>query len=71
MCVCVFVHAWWERMQMKSVIFEKNLSSVEFRNFCFLKSILELIIRSLVNIKEREEAYFVDKIQKFKFTFAL
>jgi hypothetical protein len=57
-------------MQMKSVVFEKNLSFVEFKDFCLLRSILELIIRSLVNIKEKEEVYFVDKIQKFKFTFA-
>jgi predicted membrane protein len=55
---------------MKSVVFEKSFSFVEFRDFCLLKSILELIIRSLVNIKRKEEIYFVDKIQKFKFTFA-
>jgi hypothetical protein len=70
-CVCVFVRAWWEKMQMKSVVFEKSFSSVEFRDFCLLRSILELVIRSLVNIKERREIYFVDRIQKFKFTFAL
>jgi hypothetical protein len=69
-CVCVFVRAWWEKMQMKSVVFEKNLSFVESRNFCLLRSIFELITRSLVNIKERREVYFVDRIQKFKFTFA-
>jgi hypothetical protein len=55
---------------MKSVAFEKNLSFVEFKDFCLLKSILELVIRSLVNIKREEEVYFVDRIQKFEFTFA-
>ncbi len=70
-CVCVFVRAWWERMQMKNVVFEKNLSFVEFKDFCLLKSIFKLIIRSLMNIKERRKTYFVDKIQKFKSTFAL
>jgi hypothetical protein len=42
-------------MRMKSVVFEKSLSSVESRDFCLLRSILELIIRSLVNIKRREK----------------
>jgi hypothetical protein len=70
-CVCVFVRAWWERMQMKNVVFEKNLSFVEFRNFYFLRSIFEFIICSFVNIKERRKVYFVDRIQKFKSTFAL
>jgi hypothetical protein len=56
-CVCVFVRAWWKEMRMKSVVFEKSLSSVEFKDFCFLRSILELITRSLVNIKRREEKF--------------
>jgi hypothetical protein len=51
---------------MKSVVFEKKFSFVQFRNFRFLRSILELIIRSLVNIKKKEEIYFVDK--KFKYS---
>jgi hypothetical protein len=55
---------------MKSVVFEKKFSFVEFRNFYLLKSILELIIRSLVNIKKEKKVYFVDRIQKFKSTFA-
>jgi hypothetical protein len=54
-CVCVFVRAWWKKMRMKSVVFEKNLFSVEFKNFYLLRSILELIIRSLVNIKREEK----------------
>jgi hypothetical protein len=57
-CVCVFVRAWWEEMRMKNVVFEKNLSFVEFKDFCFLKSILELIIRSLVNIKRKKKSLF-------------
>jgi hypothetical protein len=57
-------------MQIKSVVFEKSLFSVEFKNFYLLRSILELIIRSFVNIKEKRKIYFVDKIQKFKSTFA-
>ncbi len=56
---------------MKRIAFEKSFSFVEFRNFYLLKLILELIIRSLVNIKRKREVYFVDKIQKFEFTFAL
>ncbi len=34
----------------------KNLSFVEFKDFCFLKLILELIARSLVNIKRRRRS---------------
>jgi hypothetical protein len=55
-CVCWCFCAWEKKMRMKSVAFEKNLSFVEFRNFCLLKSILELIIRSLVNIKKEERS---------------
>jgi hypothetical protein len=54
-CVCVFVRAWWRRMRMRSVVFEKSLFSVEFRDFCLLRSIFKLIIRSLVNIKRKRE----------------
>jgi hypothetical protein len=72
MCVCLCLCAWEKRMQIKSVVFEKkNLSFVEFKDFCLLKSILDLIIRSLVNIKKKEKVYFVDRIQKFEFKFAL
>jgi hypothetical protein len=55
-CVCVFVCVFEKKMQMKSVVFEENLSSVQFRNFCLLRSILELIIRSLVNIKRKRRS---------------
>jgi hypothetical protein len=68
--VCLCLCAWKKKMRMKSVAFEKDFFSLEFRDFCFLKSIFELIIRSLVNIKREREVYFVDKIQKFEFTFA-
>jgi hypothetical protein len=45
--------------------FRKNLSSVEFRDFCLLKSILELIIRSLVNIKkERRKSTLLTEFRK-------
>jgi hypothetical protein len=56
-CVCVFVRAWWKEMRMRSVVFEKSLSSVEFKDFCLLRSILELIIRSLVNIKRKRKKF--------------
>jgi ADP-ribose pyrophosphatase YjhB (NUDIX family) len=56
-CVCVFVRAWWKEMRMRSVVFEKSLFSVEFRDFCLLRSILELIIRSLVNIKRERKKF--------------
>ncbi len=35
--------------------FRKSLSFVEFRDFCLLKSIFELITRSLVNIKKKKK----------------
>jgi hypothetical protein len=58
-CVCVCLCVFDEKeMRMKSVVFEKKISFVEFKNFCFLRSILELIIRSLVNIKERKRSLF-------------
>jgi hypothetical protein len=58
-CVCVCLCVLDEKkMRMKSVVFEKNLSFVEFKDFCFLKSILELIIRSLVNIKKEKRSLF-------------
>jgi hypothetical protein len=63
-CVCVFVRAWWKKMRMKNVVFEKSLSSVEFKDFCLLRSILELITRSLVNIKRREKKFI--SLTKFK-----
>jgi hypothetical protein len=66
MCVCVCLCVW-KRMQMKSVVFEKNLSSVQFRNFCLLRSILELITRSLVNIKRKRRSLL--RWQKFKYSF--
>jgi hypothetical protein len=66
MCVCVFVRLR-KRMQMKSVVFEKNLSSVQFKDFRLLRSILELIIRSLVNIKREKRSLL--RWQKFKYSF--
>jgi hypothetical protein len=54
--VCVCVCCVRERMRIKSVVCEKDLSSVESKDFCFLKSILELIIRSLVNIKRKRRS---------------
>jgi hypothetical protein len=56
-CVCVCLCAWRRKMRMKNVAFEKNLFFVEFKDFYFLRSILELIIRSFVNIKRREEKF--------------
>ncbi len=75
-CVCMCVQMLMfvclkKKMRMRNVAFEKNLFSVEFKDFYLLKSILELIIRSLVNIKRKRRVYFVDRIQKFEFTFAL
>jgi hypothetical protein len=63
-CVCWCFCAWEKEMRMKSVAFEKNLSSVEFKDFCLLKSILELIIRSFVNIKRKRRNLF--RWQKLK-----
>jgi hypothetical protein len=54
-CVCVCVLCSKE-MRIKSVVCEKNLSSVEFKDFYLLKSILELIVRSLVNIKREKRS---------------
>jgi hypothetical protein len=65
MCVCVCLCVW-EKMQMKNVVFEENLSSVQFRDFCLLRSILELITRSLVNIKRKEKSLL--RWQKFKYS---
>ncbi len=48
-CVCVLCS---REMRIKSVVCEKDLSFVEFKNFSLLRSILELIVRSLVNIKK-------------------
>jgi hypothetical protein len=45
-------------MRIKNVVFEKNLYFIEFKDFCLLKSILELIIRSLVNIKRKKRSLF-------------
>jgi hypothetical protein len=58
MCVCVLVFMCLRRrrIQMKNVVFEKNkknFSFVEFKDFCLLKSIFNLIMRSLVNIKRK------------------
>ncbi len=58
-CVCVFVCVCLcvrEKMRIKSVVCEKDLSSVEFKDFCLLRSILELIARSLVNIKRERRS---------------
>ncbi len=63
--VCVFVCL--RRMQMKNVVFEENFSFVQFKDFCFLRSILELITRSLVNIKRKERNLL--RWQKFKYSF--
>jgi hypothetical protein len=68
MCMCVYVCVClcvWKKIRIKSVVCEKNLSFVEFKDFYFLKSIFKLIARSFVNIKKREEIYFVDEIQIF------
>ncbi len=71
MCVyvCLFV-CLREKNANKKRRFRKKLYFVEFKDICFLKLILELITRSFVNIKKKKKIYFVDKIQKFKFTFA-
>jgi hypothetical protein len=54
-CVCVYVCLCvWERMRIKSVVCEKSLSFVEFKDFCSLRSILEFIVRAFVNIKKEE-----------------
>jgi hypothetical protein len=63
-CVCLCV---WEEMQMRSVVFEKSFSFVQFKDFYLLRSILELIIRSLVNIKRKERSLL--RWQKFKYSF--
>jgi hypothetical protein len=55
-CVCVCLCVRKRKMRIKSVVCEKNLSFVEFKDFCFLKSILELITRSLVNIKKEKRS---------------
>jgi hypothetical protein len=52
-CVCVCVLCS-KKMRIKSIVCEKNLSSVEFKDFCLLRSILELIARSHVNIKRKK-----------------
>ncbi len=52
-CVCLCVR---KKMRIRNAVFEKSLYSVEFRNFCLLKSILELVIRSLVNIKREKRS---------------
>jgi hypothetical protein len=53
-CVCVCVLCS-KRMRINNVVCEKDLSSVESKDFYLLRSILELIVRSLVNIKREEE----------------
>jgi hypothetical protein len=63
-CVCVCVLCS-KRMRIKSVVCEKDLSFVEFRDFYFLRSIFELIVRLLVNIKRREEK--LTSLTKFKY----
>jgi hypothetical protein len=45
-------------MRIKNVVCEKDFSSVEFRDFCLLRSILELIVRLFVNIKKRKRNLF-------------
>jgi hypothetical protein len=54
-CVCVLCS---KEMRIKSVVCEKDLSSVEFKDFCLLRSILELIVRSFVNIKREKKNLF-------------
>jgi hypothetical protein len=54
MCVCVCLCVR-KKMRIKSVVCEKSLSFVEFKDFYLLRSILELVIRSLVNIKRKEK----------------
>ncbi len=51
-CMCVLCS---KRMRIKNVVCEKDLFFVEFKDFCFLKSILELIVHSFVNIKRKEK----------------
>ncbi len=54
MCVCVCVCSCVrEKIRIKSVVCEKDLSSVELKDFCLLRSILEIIARSFVNIKRK------------------
>jgi hypothetical protein len=55
-CVCVSVCVFERRMRIESVVYEKNLFFVEFKDFCLLRTILELIVRSLVNIKRRKRS---------------
>ncbi len=52
-CACVLCS---RKMRIKNVVCEKDLSSVEFKDFCLLRSILELIARSFVNIKRRRRS---------------
>ncbi len=61
-CVCVLCS---KEIRIKSVVCEKDLSSIEFKDFCFLKSILELIVNSLVNIKRKKKKSI--SLTKFKY----
>jgi hypothetical protein len=54
-CVCVCSCVWKKKKRIKNVVFEKNLYFAEFRDFFLLKSISELITRSLVNIKRERK----------------
>jgi hypothetical protein len=65
-CVCVCVCVFEKKTQMKNVVFEEDFFSVQSKDFRFLKSIFELIIRSLVNIKRKKKSLFRwQKIQIF------
>jgi hypothetical protein len=60
-CVCVCVNVWIclcvrRKIRIKSVVCEKDFSFFEFKDFCLLRSILELIARSFVNIKRRKRS---------------
>jgi hypothetical protein len=58
-CVCVCLCVLDEReCEWKASFSEKIFLFVEFRNFYLLRSILELIIRSLVNIKKEKRSLF-------------
>ncbi len=57
MCVCVYLSIQEEEIEIRNVVCEKSLFFVEFRNFCLLKSIFELIAHSFVNIKRREKKF--------------
>jgi hypothetical protein len=63
--VCVCEDCVQREMRIKSVVCEKDLSSVESKDFCLLRSILELIVRSLVNIKRKKKKF--TSLTRFKY----